>query len=156
MADIDEIIGNFAVLDDWDDRYRYLIELGCELPPLAEAAHSDANKVQGCASQVWLDTTVPPPEWRGRPSAEFCRRQRRSYRARIDCHLVRCLFGQERTGDPQHRCRQNVRRHGFARTSHAAALKWFPFHGEADSFRRSRRAPCSRLAAPRVCRQFYL
>ena len=58
MADIDEIIGNFAVLDDWDDRYRYLIELGRELPPLAEAAHSDANKVQGCASQVWLDTTV--------------------------------------------------------------------------------------------------
>jgi cysteine desulfuration protein SufE len=56
MADIDEIIGNFAVLDDWDDRYRYLIELGRELPPLAEAVRSDANKVQGCASQVWLDT----------------------------------------------------------------------------------------------------
>jgi cysteine desulfuration protein SufE len=60
MADIDDIIGNFAVLDDWDDRYRYLIELGRELPPLSEAAHSDANKVQGCASQVWLDTTVRP------------------------------------------------------------------------------------------------
>ena len=60
MADIDEIIGNFGVLDDWDDRYRYLIELGRELPPLAEAAHSDANKVQGCASQVWLDTSVRP------------------------------------------------------------------------------------------------
>ena len=59
-SDLDEIIGNFAVLDDWDDRYRYLIELGRELPPLAEAAHSDANKVQGCASQVWLDTTVRP------------------------------------------------------------------------------------------------
>src|SRR3984893_868224 len=58
MADIDDIIGNFSVLDDWDDRYRYLIELGRELPPLSEAAHSDANKVQGCASQVWLDTTV--------------------------------------------------------------------------------------------------
>jgi cysteine desulfuration protein SufE len=60
MADIDDIIGNFSVLDDWDDRYRYLIELGRELPPLAEAAHSEANKVQGCASQVWLDTTVRP------------------------------------------------------------------------------------------------
>ena len=58
MADIDDIIGNFSVLDDWDDRYRYLIELGRELPPLAEGAHNDANKVQGCASQVWLDTTV--------------------------------------------------------------------------------------------------
>jgi cysteine desulfuration protein SufE len=60
MADIDEIIDNFSVLDDWDDRYRYLIELGRKLPPLAEAAHNDANKVQGCASQVWLDTNVRP------------------------------------------------------------------------------------------------
>src|SRR5579871_2205978 len=60
MADIDEIIDNFSVLDDWDDRYRYLIELGRELPPLAAAGHSDANKVQGCASQVWLETTVRP------------------------------------------------------------------------------------------------
>ena len=58
MAGIDDIIGNFAVLDDWDDRYRYLIELGRELPPLPDAAHNAANKVQGCASQVWLDTTV--------------------------------------------------------------------------------------------------
>jgi cysteine desulfuration protein SufE len=60
MADIAEIIDNFAVLDDWDDRYRYLIELGRELPPLPTEAHNDANKVQGCASQVWLDTIVRP------------------------------------------------------------------------------------------------
>jgi cysteine desulfuration protein SufE len=60
MPDIDEIIENFSILDDWDDRYRYLIELGRELPPLAEAAHNDTNKVQGCASQVWLDTNVHP------------------------------------------------------------------------------------------------
>ena len=60
MADIDDIIGNFSVLDDWDDRYRYLIELGRELAPLSEAARGDANKVQGCASQVWLDTTLRP------------------------------------------------------------------------------------------------
>jgi cysteine desulfuration protein SufE len=60
MTDIEEITGNFSVLDDWDDRYRYLIELGRELPPLSEAAHNAANKVQGCASQVWLDTTVRP------------------------------------------------------------------------------------------------
>ena len=58
MPDIEEIIDNFAVLDDWDDRYRYLIELGRTLPPLPDAARSDANKVQGCASQVWLDTQV--------------------------------------------------------------------------------------------------
>ena len=60
MANIEEIIDNFSVLDDWDDRYRYLIELGRELPLLAESAHNDANKVQGCASQVWLDTDVRP------------------------------------------------------------------------------------------------
>jgi cysteine desulfuration protein SufE len=60
MPALDEIIDNFALLDDWDDRYRYLIELGRELPPLAASARSDANKVQGCASQVWLDTTVRP------------------------------------------------------------------------------------------------
>jgi len=58
MAGIEEIFDNFALLDEWDDRYRYLIELGRQLPPLATEAHSDANKVQGCASQVWLDTVV--------------------------------------------------------------------------------------------------
>ena len=47
MPDIEEIIDNFTVLDDWDDRYRYLIELGRELPPLPEAAHSDAHIVRG-------------------------------------------------------------------------------------------------------------
>ncbi|KRE17933.1 cysteine desufuration protein SufE [Bosea sp. Root381] len=51
---LDEIIGNFDLLDEWDDRYRYLIELGKELEPLPEDAHNDANKVRGCASQVWL------------------------------------------------------------------------------------------------------
>ena len=83
MADIDEIIDNFAVLDDWDDRYRYLIELGRELPPLAEAVHSDANKVQGCASQVWLDTTVRP-NGTGGPVLTFA--------GDSDAHIVRGLI----------------------------------------------------------------
>ncbi len=83
MADIDEIIGNFAVLDDWDDRYRYLIELGRELPPLAEAAHNDANKVLGCASQVWLDTTVRP-NGAGGPVLSFA--------GDSDAHIVRGLI----------------------------------------------------------------
>src|SRR3954469_14474683 len=51
---IDEIRDNFALLDDWDDRYRYVIELGRTLVPMPEAEHSVDNKVQGCASQVWL------------------------------------------------------------------------------------------------------
>lgn len=55
---IDEIVDNFMFLDDWDDRYRYLIELGRTLAPLPEASHTDANKVRGCASQVWLETHV--------------------------------------------------------------------------------------------------
>jgi cysteine desulfuration protein SufE len=60
QSSIDEIIENFDLLEEWDDRYRYLIELGRTLPPLPDAARSDANKVQGCASQVWLSTTVKP------------------------------------------------------------------------------------------------
>ena len=57
---IDEIIANFELLEEWDDRYRYLIELGRALPPLPDAARNDANKVQGCASQVWLATSMKP------------------------------------------------------------------------------------------------
>lgn len=53
-ASIDEIVENFSFLDEWDDRYRYLIELGRTLAPLPEEAHNDQNKVRGCASQVWL------------------------------------------------------------------------------------------------------
>ena len=55
---IDELIDNFSLLEDWDDRYRYVIELGRALPPLPEREHNVANKVQGCASQVWLATSV--------------------------------------------------------------------------------------------------
>ncbi len=58
MTSIEEIVENFAYLDDWDDRYRYLIELGRELEPMSEAEHSDINKVQGCVSQVWLKASV--------------------------------------------------------------------------------------------------
>lgn len=83
MADIAEIIDNFEVLDDWDDRYRYLIELGRELPPLAPAAHNDANKVQGCASQVWLETDVRPNGADG-PVLSFS--------GDSDAHLVRGLI----------------------------------------------------------------
>ena len=83
MANIGDIIDNFSVLDDWDDRYRYLIELGRELPALAEAAHNDANKVQGCASQVWLDTRVRPNGASG-PVLTFA--------GDSDAHIVRGLI----------------------------------------------------------------
>jgi cysteine desulfuration protein SufE len=56
----DDIAENFAVLDEWEDRYRYIIELGRTLPPLDPGARTDANKVLGCASQVWVGTSVKP------------------------------------------------------------------------------------------------
>ena len=49
-----DIAENLSFLDDWEDRYRYIIELGQALPPLAEAEKSAENKVHGCVSQVWL------------------------------------------------------------------------------------------------------
>jgi cysteine desulfuration protein SufE len=60
MTTIDDITENFALLDDWDDRYRYVIELGRTLAPLPEEDHTETNKVRGCASQVWLVTHVKP------------------------------------------------------------------------------------------------
>jgi len=55
-ATIQEIRDDFAFLDEWEDRYRYVIDLGEALPPFPEAARNDTHKVQGCVSQVWLLT----------------------------------------------------------------------------------------------------
>ena len=55
---IEDLKSDFDVLDEWEDRYRHVIELGKGLPPLDEAAHNAANKVRGCASQVWLVANV--------------------------------------------------------------------------------------------------
>jgi cysteine desulfuration protein SufE len=79
---IDEILENFEFLDDWDDRYRYLIELGRTLEPLPEEAHNEANKVRGCASQVWLQTKVEPGA-DGEPVLHFL--------GDSDAHIVRGL-----------------------------------------------------------------
>lgn len=53
---LDDIKSDFELLDDWEDRYRYVIELGRALPAFPESHRTDANKVRGCASQVWLAT----------------------------------------------------------------------------------------------------
>jgi cysteine desulfuration protein SufE len=79
---IDEILKNFEFLDDWEDRYRYLIELGRTLEPLPVEAHNAANKVQGCASQVWLETKITGEE-DGEPILHF--------RGDSDAHIVRGL-----------------------------------------------------------------
>jgi cysteine desulfuration protein SufE len=53
-TEFEEIVENFELFDDWEDRYRYVIELGREMEPLPEARKTAAAKVEGCASQVWL------------------------------------------------------------------------------------------------------
>ena len=82
-AEIDEIIDNFSLLDEWDDRYRYVIELGRALAPLNERDRTDTNKVQGCASQVWLATKVRPNGQSG-PVLDF--------EGDSDAHIVRGLI----------------------------------------------------------------
>ncbi len=82
MTRIEDIRGDFAILDDWEDRYRYVIDLGRTLEPLSEAAHNDVNKVRGCVSQVWLEMT-PAPGPNGEPIL--------LYRGDSDSHLVRGL-----------------------------------------------------------------
>jgi cysteine desulfuration protein SufE len=80
---IDEIRDNFALLEDWDDRYRYVIELGRTLAPMPETEHSQANKVQGCASQVWLSRKIDRGH-AGEPTL--------NYLGDSDAHIVRGLI----------------------------------------------------------------
>ncbi len=82
MTTIDDIRDNFALLDEWDDRYRYVIELGRELPPMSEEEHSAANKVQGCTSQVWLSRAVD----RSGPEPVL------TFKGDSDAHIVRGLI----------------------------------------------------------------
>jgi cysteine desulfuration protein SufE len=83
LTTLDEIVDNFSLLEEWDDRYRYVIELGRALSPLAERDRTEANKVQGCASQVWLATTVHP-NGQGGPMLTFS--------GDSDAHIVRGLI----------------------------------------------------------------
>jgi len=80
---IDTIRADFALLDEWEDRYRYLIELGRGLPPLPEALRTDANKVRGCVSQVWLASAVRRAGNGAAPVLEF--------QGDSDAHIVRGL-----------------------------------------------------------------
>lgn len=77
---LETIKEDFAFLDDWEDRYRYVIELGRELEPLDESDYCDANKVRGCVSQVWLKTAR---QGDGDPVLVF--------RGDSDAHIVRGL-----------------------------------------------------------------
>jgi cysteine desulfuration protein SufE len=74
-----ELAAEFEVLGDWEERYRYVIDLGKDLAPLTDAERSDANKVRGCASQVWLVTE---------PQADGTLK----FRGDSDAHIVRGLI----------------------------------------------------------------
>ena len=94
---IETIRADFALLDDWEDRYRYVIELGRSLPPLPEPLRTETNKVRGCASQVWLASETRKPASGSAPVL--------SLRGDSDAHIVRGLIAilfalyQERTAD---------------------------------------------------------
>lgn len=81
-ASFDDILADFELLDDWEDRYRYVIELGRKLAPLPEAERTPANKVQGCVSQVWLATKIDRSG--GAPRLTFI--------GDSDAHIVRGLI----------------------------------------------------------------
>jgi cysteine desulfuration protein SufE len=78
-TELAELAAEFEVLGDWEERYRYVIDLGRELTPLSDDERSAANKVRGCASQVWL---VSEPQTDG--TLEF--------RGDSDAHIVRGLI----------------------------------------------------------------
>jgi len=77
--ELDTLAEEFDLLGDWEQRYRYVIDLGRELAPLTDAERSDANKVRGCASQVWLVTE---------PQSDGALR----FRGDSDAHIVRGLI----------------------------------------------------------------
>ena len=79
-----DIQSDFEFLDEWEDRYRYIIELGRTLEPLSDEHRADLNKVQGCASQVWLATTVE--------SNGAGERARLTFHGDSDAHIVRGLI----------------------------------------------------------------
>src|SRR6476469_1709569 len=79
-----DIRSDFELLDDWEDRYRYVIELGRGLPPLPEAVRTEANKVRGCASQVWLASTAQSSKPGAAPLLTF--------QGDSDAHIVRGLI----------------------------------------------------------------
>lgn len=82
MQDLQSIIDDFEFIDDWEDRYRYIIDLGKALPPMSDEEKNDANKVQGCVSQVWLKANISQ-ETDGGPVLQF--------QGDSDAHIVRGL-----------------------------------------------------------------
>ena len=79
MQELDELAAEFDMLGDWEERYRYVIDLGRSLEPLSEDERNDVNKVRGCASQVWLVRRADA-------------NRRLGFRGDSDAHIVRGLI----------------------------------------------------------------
>lgn len=79
---INTLLNNFSFLDEWEDRYRYLIEIGRTLPALSEQEHNEETRVRGCASQVWLVSSQEKQD-------EITHIR---FRADSDAHIVRGLL----------------------------------------------------------------
>ena len=76
---LNELVENFALFDDWEERYRYLIDLGRALPKMDDAQKTEENLVRGCTSQVWMVATVE--------------NETLHFLADSDAHIVRGLIG---------------------------------------------------------------
>lgn len=77
----EDLIDNFELLGSWEERYRYLIDLGRQLEAMPQSEHTEANKVRGCMSQVWLSSRTEP----GPPT-------RLHFRGDSDAHIVKGLI----------------------------------------------------------------
>lgn len=96
-TDIAQITDDLSFLDDWEDRYRYIIDLGKTLEPLSDAEHSEETRVRGCASQVWLISSTARDDQGA---------VRLTFRGDSDAHIVKglvalviALFSGKTTGD---------------------------------------------------------
>jgi len=133
---LENILADFQLLDDWEDRYRHVIELGRALPPLPEAARTEVNKVRGCTSQVWLATEVNGATAGAAP--------RLSFKGDSDAHIVRGLIAilfaiySGRCADEIDRIDAEWRVPAFrvGRALDAAALERIRLDGRADLHRR--------------------
>ena len=84
-ARVEEIVDNFSLFDDWEDRFRYLIDLGRNLAPMDPALKTEESKVRGCTSQVWIVERVEPAAEAGAPPTLH-------FIADSDAHIVKGLI----------------------------------------------------------------